>query len=100
METTTTPRRPRVKLRDRLVLVQCVGMGSWHLHKLNKDGSIAGNFKEQVTLADTPQEACKALGIAFAGFEAVNGILGRKFSSAEEQVRTIWKEGSAQLQPR
>lgn len=91
MTTTATPRRPRVKLSQRLVLVHSASLGSFHLYKLNKDGTLAGNFKERITIADTPQEACKKLDITFAGFEAVNGIVGLRFPSAAAQVQAIWK---------
>lgn len=87
----STPRRPRVKKSARLVMVHCASIGSWHVNKMNKDGTIAGNFKELVAIADTPQEACKKMGITFAGFEAVNGMLSTKFRTAAEQVEAIWK---------
>ena len=87
----TTPRRPRVKIREALVLVHCAPMGSFHLYKMNAAGKISLKAKELVAIADTPQEACRAMGVTFAGFEAVNGMAGRKFPDAATQVEAIWK---------
>lgn len=91
-------RRPRVDIDRRLVLVHSPAIGSFHLYTITAIGGIAKSPAERITLRDTPEEACRELGIPFAGFRAVNGMSGMRFRSAAEQVMAIWREAQRQIE--
>lgn len=93
-----TTRRPRVNLKARTVLVHCASLGSFHLYHITKTGTVSASPGERITVADTPRDACKALDVPYAPFEAVNGILHLRFRDAKTQVEAIWKAAITQRQ--
>lgn len=83
--------RPRVNKARRLVLVHSTVLGgSYHLYKIDRDNTMSRHFKELVSFADRPQDACRSMDQPFSGFVAVNGVVANKYNTVAEQVEAIW----------